>query len=550
MPTACPNCGHRNDSRARFCDACGAYLGWDAGEAPDNQVPPASGRQRDEQTAAVQLRLESDLITVAPGGAESVAFTVRNPGTQVEQFRPVVTGPAWLSAEPATMSVYPGQEGTGTLQAAPPRTPDSAAGIAPFRLTLVSALHPNVASSASGRVDVAPFYELAAELVPTSSSGRGVTRHRLTLDNRGNAPLRIVLHPADVAAGLRVGLPGYADAWPGQVTEVPVLVRAARRWFGRPEAKTFAVTAEAPRPLAATRLAGTRVVSPLLPGWVPPFAGVVAAAAVAAAVVIPRLHPGSGSSHQSSPRASAPAPAVVATTSAATSADSTVATTAAQSAPSPSAPAQSTTAPSTPAESASVSATPPPPPSSPALPSYDLTSLASSAAWTSYSILDKPSVPVQQDAGCQAGAAGLASGAVFSLQQVDLEDGTLASTALETDPPQQEGGYLVGVYTFPATTASEAFRAGVGFCSGVSSTAEMQYTVSVGTGAQQIVAQGTPAASAGQLVSVEATLPVGTTQLELNIGNESATSPVGDVIWVDPRIEAVNASPAPSRPPS
>ena len=121
MPTACPNCGHGNDSRARFCDVCGAYLGWDAGEAPDSQVLPVAGRQRDEQRAGVQLRLESELIRVAPGGAESASFTVRNAGTQVEEFRPVVAGPGWLVAAPATMSVYPGQEATGTLQAAPPR---------------------------------------------------------------------------------------------------------------------------------------------------------------------------------------------------------------------------------------------------------------------------------------------------------------------------------------------------------------------------------------------------------------------------------------------
>ena len=94
---------------------------------------------------------------MAPGGAESTSFTVRNAGTQVEEFRPVVAGPGWLVAAPAAMSVYPGQEATGTLQAAPPRVPGSAAGVAPFRLTVSSALHPGVAGSASGRVEVAPF---------------------------------------------------------------------------------------------------------------------------------------------------------------------------------------------------------------------------------------------------------------------------------------------------------------------------------------------------------------------------------------------------------
>ena len=93
---------------------------------------------------------------------------------------------------------------------------------------MTSALHPHVSSSAAGRVDVAPYYELAAELVPTSSSGRGLTRHHITLDNRGNVPLRIALNPTDVADGLRLGVPAVADVAPATVLEVPVSVYGSR----------------------------------------------------------------------------------------------------------------------------------------------------------------------------------------------------------------------------------------------------------------------------------------------------------------------------------
>ena len=70
------------------------------------QQPP----RQDDQHAAVQLRIKSELIEVAPGNAESTSFTVKNLGTQVEQFRCVVTGPEWVLAEPATLTVYPGDE--------------------------------------------------------------------------------------------------------------------------------------------------------------------------------------------------------------------------------------------------------------------------------------------------------------------------------------------------------------------------------------------------------------------------------------------------------
>ncbi len=289
MPATCPNCGREIGRRDRFCDACGAFLGWDEGaSSADSQLlqrPPP----QDDQRAAVQIQLKSDLIEVAPGNAESTAFTIKNLGTQVEEFRFFVTGPEWIAVEPVAISVYPGQEATGTVQAAPPRKPGSAAGVTPFRLTVTSALHAHVSSSVAGRADVAGYHEWAAELVPTSSNGRGLTRHHVALGNRGNVPLRIGLNETDVADGLRLGVPAFADVAPGQVIEVPVSVYGSRRWFGRPEPKTFSIVAEPPKPLAVTRLSGTRIVAPLFPRWVPAAAAGLVVAAVAAAVLVPKL---------------------------------------------------------------------------------------------------------------------------------------------------------------------------------------------------------------------------------------------------------------------
>ena len=303
MPAACPNCGRETGRQDRFCDGCGAFLGWDAGESADSQLIPQQAPQQADQRAAVQLQIKSDLIKVAPGNAEATTFTVKNLGTQVEEFRFAVTGPDWIMVEPAVLSVYPGQEATGTVQAAPPRRPGSVAGVTPFRLIATSAVHAGLSASAAGRVDVAPYYELAAELVPTSSNGRGQTRHHVELDNRGNVPLRIELHATDVAGGLRLGVPAFADVAPGQVIEVPVSVYATRRWFGRPEPKTFSIIAEPPKPLAATRLSGTRTVTPLFPAWVPAAAAVLVVAAVAGAVFAPKLigHHGPGTSTSSTP---------------------------------------------------------------------------------------------------------------------------------------------------------------------------------------------------------------------------------------------------------
>ena len=203
---------------------------------------------------------------------------------------------------PAVLSVYPGQEATGTVQAAPPQLPSSVAGVTPFRLIATSAVHANISSSAAGRVDVAPYHELAAALVPTSSHGRGLTRHQITLDNRGNVPLRIGLHAIDVADGLRLGFPAFADVPPG----------GSWRCRSRCTDRAAGSAVRRPRPSRSSRRrraaggdvpGGTRTVIPPFPAWAPRSPSAVVAAAVAGAVTRPKLigHPQPITSYSTTP---------------------------------------------------------------------------------------------------------------------------------------------------------------------------------------------------------------------------------------------------------
>ncbi len=523
MPANCPNCGREIGRRERFCDGCGAFLDWDTGGSTDNQLIPQGAPQPDEQRAGVQLQIKADLIKVAPGSAESTAFTVKNLGTQVEEFRCAVTGPDWITAEPAVVSVFPGQEATGTVQAAPPRQPSAVAGIAPFRLTATSTVHASISSSAAGRVDVAPYHELADELVPTSSHGRGLTRHQITLDNRGNVPLRITLRTTDVADGLRVGIPVFTDVPPGQVVEVPVSVYGSRRWFGRPERKTFSIIAEAPKPLAATRLSGTRTVIPLFPAWVPVVAAAVVVAAVAGAVAIPKLigNPQPITSQSTTPgNGGSTTPGNGGST---TPGNGGSTTPGGGQSTTPGGGGGGSTTPdnggsTTPGNGGSV--TPPP--------STSLIVAAPSAKWTSFSPAGQLSTPVQANVnGCQTGAEAAGLGAVLALQQVRLEDGTQASEALETDPPSHPSASITGVYTIPATADGEVFRAEIGFCSGVTSGAQMRYAVLVGSSQQP--EWKTLDTSTSQLTPIEVDLPPGTTQITLDIANASPAA-YGDVV--------------------
>lgn len=131
---------------------------------------------------------------------------------------------------------------------------------------------------------------------------------------------------------------------------------------------------------------------------------------------------------------------------------------------------------------------------------------------------------------------------MVTLTNAVLVGNALAATALETDPPGRQSASIEGVYTLTnPTTVPEVFRAYVGFCSGTNAAAQMEYQVTVGS--QQPAPPETIAASSGQLASVQVPVPAGTTQITLTVIYGTGTQ--GDVVWVDPRIEAPDA-PSPS----
>jgi len=573
MPATCQNCGREIGPRDVFCDGCGRYLGWGERPPPQTVEVPAQPPQPGGQRAAVEVTLKSDLIEVAPGNAKTTGFTVKNMGNQVEEFRISVTGPEWIVADPTVIGVYPGDEVAGTLRAAPPRKPSSVAGIAPFWLTATSTVHrPSVSGNAAGQVDVAPYHELASELVPTSSNGRGLTRHHIELDNRGNAPLRVGLNPTDVADGLRLGVPAVADVAPGQVVEVPVSVYGTRRWFGRPEPKTFSIIAEAPKPLAPSRLSGTRIVAPVFPRWVPAAAAGLVAVAVAAAVLVPKLtaNGASGTTHSSS---SSSAQLSVSSSSSASASPSS-------SASSPSAAASQVTVPNVtgdtlaqadavlkdahlvpshqafynsaspgdtnvvrtnPAAGAAATTGSTVQVSVPIQP-YDMIDQVAQAQWMATSSFTPPSAAVP--VGVQTGSAGN----VFVLTSAVLEDGTAASPVLEARPPPVARGSISGTYKLDPTMDQEDFRADIGFLQGTPAGQMVQYqVVAVVGGTSSVLLNGTHTSGSGSVPQLEHVLPTGTTMVELIATTLDSTPADDDFAWYNPRIVAANAPQESSR---
>lgn len=233
--------------------------------------------------------LETFGTTLEAGGAASVPLTVRNDRQVVDEYRFQVVGPLarWATVEPAEVSVYPGDPATVTVLFRPPRSGEVLAGRTPYGVQVLPTQHPEDSVVAEGLVEVLPFYETTAELVPRTSEGRGGGKHRVAVDNRGNVPITMKLVAKDPEERLHLvlGSPSLRIA-PGTAQSTDLQVRPRRRiWRGTQTTHPFTVSVE-PDGGPGTVLAGTHRQDPLLRGSSPRLLKYLVVLAVLAALVL------------------------------------------------------------------------------------------------------------------------------------------------------------------------------------------------------------------------------------------------------------------------
>ncbi|HEY0700010.1 MAG TPA: hypothetical protein VGD43_19635 [Micromonospora sp.] len=189
--------------------------------------------------------LEHPRIEVTPGDETVCRLDIRNDGSIVESYTVEVVGaPAgWTTAVPATVSVYPGATGTVSLHFRPPRSALVAAGDTPYAVRVVPVEHPDAVVVPEAVVHVLPFADTVAEIVPRTSHGRWGARHEVTIDNRGNTPVRLVVGGIDPDNRLRIAVrPAVLTVGPGRSEFVRRRVRPRKlRGQGHPVTLPFQV---------------------------------------------------------------------------------------------------------------------------------------------------------------------------------------------------------------------------------------------------------------------------------------------------------------------
>ena len=192
------------------------------------------------------LSLADVTVQVTPGSTATSTLSVRNNGSVVDQFDLELLGEsaAWIHAEPASVSLFPGAEEQVQLVFHPPKDASVSAGPCVFAVKANSHQDPTGSAVEEGTVTVDAFDNRAAELVPRTSRGKRRGVHEVAIDNRGNQPMKVALFGSDKDQRVRVEcVPPRLIIPPGQAQFAKVTVTPVER-FWRGSNRTFPFTVE------------------------------------------------------------------------------------------------------------------------------------------------------------------------------------------------------------------------------------------------------------------------------------------------------------------
>lgn len=216
--------------------------------------------------------LDSTSVSLDPGTEAVIPLQIRNNGEIVEGYRIEVVGApaAWAVVDPPDLSLYPGTSTTATVTFRPPRSASVPAGEQRFGVVVTPTEHPDEAVVPEGVVEILPFLETVAELVPRTSQGRRRGRHQVALDNRSNVPVTAVIEGTDEGRKVRFRIDPPALSVPsGEAAFASVKVRPSKQvWWGQPITHPFSVIVT-PQDSISVALDGTHVQQPVIPRWLP-----------------------------------------------------------------------------------------------------------------------------------------------------------------------------------------------------------------------------------------------------------------------------------------
>ena len=191
----------------------------------------------DASAMAATATLATKGVSVTPGGEAVTEVRIRNSGTVVDQFTLEVLGDAsaWAIVEPAVVPLFPGAESVARVRFKPPKSSSVLAKAIPFAVRVKSREDARASLVEEGVVEVGPFNDTTAELIPRTAKGSSHARAQLALDNRGNVRINARLTAADPDRKLNFTItPPALTAEPGTASFASIRINPRQRFFTGP----------------------------------------------------------------------------------------------------------------------------------------------------------------------------------------------------------------------------------------------------------------------------------------------------------------------------
>jgi hypothetical protein len=236
---------------------------------------------------AATATLATKAVNVTPGGEAVSEVRIRNSGTVVDQFTLEVLGDAsaWAIVEPAVIPLFPGAEAVARIRFKPPKSSSVPARAVPFAVRVKSREDARASLVEEGVVEVGPFNDTFAELIPRTTKGRSRAHARLALDNRGNVRVNARLTAADPDRKLNFTItPQSLSSEPGTASFASVRMSPRQRFLtGPPKINPYKVLVHQDG-LPTITVDGTMQQEGLIPPWLLP--AVIGLAALALLLVL------------------------------------------------------------------------------------------------------------------------------------------------------------------------------------------------------------------------------------------------------------------------
>jgi uncharacterized repeat protein (TIGR01451 family) len=215
------------------------------------------------------VQLQEAPLKIQPGESASMPVTIRNDSGVIDDFSVDIVGSptGWATVDPQVLPLFPGTEGQVTVTFRPPRDSSTPAGWTPFAVRVSSREDPAGTNIEEGVLQVLPFEDLTALLVPATARGRRTGRYKLGVENHGNAPTvaTVTAIDPDRLLAIRVNPPQLALD-PGKSGTTKLAATASIFFRGVPQHRTFQINVT-PEDGTPQKLTGTFIHRSLFAGW-------------------------------------------------------------------------------------------------------------------------------------------------------------------------------------------------------------------------------------------------------------------------------------------